>query len=325
MTNKMNIAIIGYGRFGSLLAKLLRPYGRVFVLEKKNIRFSEPKINFKDLKEMDLVVPAVPISKLEQVLKQIDKHLKPGAIVMDVASVKVLPCRWLKSLRQDIEVIGCHPMFGPDSAVNGLKGLLTVLCPVRIGHDNLKMIKDIWTDIGVSVMVTTPEQHDREAAKSLSLVHFLGRGLTKLKVGPQTISTLGFERLLKVNETVENDTLELFHDMHRFNPFAEGIRADYLKALQNIDSDLDRQVPAHDLKSLRQKMDKVDNRLAALLKERTAISEQIGCLKQKEKRPVRDLKREEAVIGRVAKMSGLKKEDIKNLYKQLFIISRKHQ
>ena len=240
MNKDLKIAIIGYGRFGSLLAKLLSPYGQVFVLEKKNIKFSEPKITISDLKKMDLVIPAVPISKLELVLKQIVKYLKPGVIVMDVASVKTLPCKWLRLMRPDIEIIGCHPMFGPDSAVNGLKGLLTVLCPLRISHDHLQMIKNLWTDIGVSVMVTTPKQHDKEAAKSLALVHFLGRGLSKLKVGPQTISTLGFERLLKVNETVEHDTKELFYDMHQYNPYAAKSRQDLLQALTDIDTKLNQ-------------------------------------------------------------------------------------
>lgn len=235
---KPNIAIIGYGRFGKLLAELLKPFGTIFIIEKKKINIKEQKIGLKDLKNMDILIPAVPISCLEKVLRQIEKYLRPDSIVMDVASVKTYPCRWLKRMRSDIQVIGSHPMFGPDSAKSGLKGLMTVLCPIRISHDNLKMIKNIWVDMGVSVMVTGPEQHDKEAAKSLALVHFLGRGLGRLKIGPQTISTLGFERLLKVNETVENDTKELFFDMHRYNPFAKKIRQNFIGALEKIDIDL---------------------------------------------------------------------------------------
>jgi prephenate dehydrogenase len=325
MKEKMKIAIIGYGRFGSLLAKLLKPYGQIFVMEKKNIRFSEKKVSLEGLKDMDMIIPAVPISSLEKVLKQIERYLSPGTIVMDVASVKVLPCQWLSNMRKDLEVVGCHPMFGPDSAVNGLKGLQTIICPLRIKHDTLKKIKDIWTDMGVSVMVTSPRQHDQEAAKSLAMVHFLGRGLTKLKVGPQTISSLGFERLLKVNETVENDTLELFIDMNRYNPFAQTIRQKYLSALSLIDRELVDKELKHDISGVRQQIDLVDSRIAESLKQRMSLSVLLGKIKKGARINIRDAKREESVIAKVASQSRINKKEIKSIYEQIFRISRKLQ
>lgn len=205
---KRNIAIIGFGRFGQLLAEILRPSGNIFVVSRRKISSKGMRqIRIEELSGMDWVIPAVPISALEVTLKQINPYLKPGGLVMDVSSVKVWPCRWLrKNIRQDVEIIGTHPMFGPDSAKNGLKGLQLVICPLRQSMKTLQSIRKTFSRTGLKLIETTPDGHDRQAARSLALVHFIGRGLAEMKIGRQPVSTLGFERLLKVNETVANDT-----------------------------------------------------------------------------------------------------------------------
>jgi len=237
MRGKINIAIIGYGRFGRLLAEILSSFGNIFIISRSKLKDKKFKqINYQDLKLMDWIIPAVPISALEKVLKKISPLLKPGSLVMDVSSVKVYPCQWLKKyLPQEVETIGTHPMFGPDSVQNGLTGLLVVICPVRITAKKLRQVKDIFQRLGLKVITTTPDNHDREAAKSLALVHYLGRSLMKMKIKKQTISTLGFNRLLAVNETVNNDTWQLFLDMQNYNPYSKKIRKDFIKSLQIIE------------------------------------------------------------------------------------------
>lgn len=235
---KINIAIIGFGRFGRLLAGLLKKHGSVHIISRgSKAENGYPSIGLKDLKTMDWVIPAVPISALEGLVRKIGQHLKPGALVMDVCSVKKYPCQWLKKhLPVNVEILGTHPMFGPDSAKYGLKGLSMVFCPVRIKHSRLKAVMQIFKNLGLETIIMAPESHDRQAAVSLSLVHYIGRGLGLMPVGPQQVSTLGFERLLAVNETVENDSWQLFIDMHKFNPYAAKIREKYLKYLKAVDN-----------------------------------------------------------------------------------------
>ena len=239
---RMKIAIIGFGRFGKLFAELLLPYGEVFVVSSKKIeddRFTQ--IELSEISDCDWVIPCTPISTLEEVLKSITPHLKKGALVMDVCSVKVLPCQWLENtLPAETEIIGTHPMFGPDSARNGLAGLQMVICPLRQSSETLENIKNIFGGImGLKIIETTPEDHDRQAAKSLSLVHFIGRGLGEMKISKQEISTLGFERLLTVNETVNNDTWQLFLDMQKYNPFAKEARKEFINALTEVEKKIE--------------------------------------------------------------------------------------
>ena len=238
----MKITIVGYGRFGKLLSKILAPYGEIFILEKnrKIVDRKETQIKVEELRKMDWVVLSVPISSLESVLENIKPYLKEDSLVMDVSSVKTYPCRWLKKhLPGNVELLGTHPMFGPDSAKNGLKGLKIVTCPVRISQKSLKKVEGVFEKLNLKVIRTTPETHDKEAARSLSLVHFLGRTLGRMKIEKQDITTLGYERLLAVNETVNNDTWQLFFDMHRFNPYAKRIRNRFKVEASKLDKEID--------------------------------------------------------------------------------------
>ncbi|MBT4277444.1 prephenate dehydrogenase/arogenate dehydrogenase family protein [Candidatus Falkowbacteria bacterium] len=238
---KQKIAIIGFGRFGSLLAGILSPYGDIFIISKRKINDTRFKqIEYKDLKEIDLIILAVPISSLKKVLKKISPYLKQGSVVMDVCSVKVYPCQWLKKyLPKTVHILGSHPMFGPDSVKKNLEELQIVFCPLRINKEKFDSIKNIFKTIKLKIIEITPEDHDKQNAVSLALVHFIGRGLSKIDVDHQEITTVGFKRLLQLRDNVTNDTEELFKDMHNFNPYAKKIREKYIDSLQKIDLMLD--------------------------------------------------------------------------------------
>lgn len=185
--------------------------------------------------QADWVFVSVAISATEDKIKEIAPLLKKGSLVMDVCSVKVFPSQWLeKYISQDNEIMATHPMFGPDSAKNGTKDLQWILCPLRISSDRLVEVKDILNKLEVKIIETTPEDHDMQAAKSLSLVHFIGRGLEDFGYKDQQITTLGFERLLRVMETVTNDSFQLFLDMQKFNPYAEEARENFIASLNKV-------------------------------------------------------------------------------------------
>ena len=114
-----------------------------------------------------------------------------------------------------------------------------VVCPLRQKDETLEVIKSVFADLKLKIIETTPEDHDRQAAKSLSLVHFIGRGLEGVDFKKQEITTLGFERLLAVCETVSNDTWQLFYDMQRYNPYADEVRKGFMEALVDINKKIE--------------------------------------------------------------------------------------
>lgn len=237
----MQMGIIGFSRFGQLLAKILKPYAEVSVYNRsdKTKEAEELGVKFASLEEVcqaDWVFVAVAISSTEEMIKKIAPLLKKGSLVMDVCSVKVLPAKWLQEyIGEDNEIMATHPMFGPDSAKNGTQGLQWVLCPLIISPERLAEVNEVMRGLEVKVIETTPEDHDQQSAVSLALVHFVGRGLEEFGIQPQKISSLGFERLLKVNETVTNDSWQLFLDMQKYNPYTKETRQKFMSALKKVD------------------------------------------------------------------------------------------
>ena len=64
------------------------------------------------------------MQKLEPVLKEVAPFIKPGALVVDVASVKVKPTGWMEQhVPAHADIVGLHPLFGPQSGKNGIAGL----------------------------------------------------------------------------------------------------------------------------------------------------------------------------------------------------------
>lgn len=235
----MKIAIIGYGRFGALFADILKPFGEIFVLTDKEVEPGIIKIEISQLVGMDLVIPAVPISAFKETLENIKPYLKSGVILMDVCSVKVMPCQWLVEIAPlDAQLIGSHPMFGPDSAKNSLENLQMVFTPLRTETKVYEDTKNIFVALKLKIIEMTAEEHDRQAANCLSLVHFIGRGLGRTEIQKKDITTVGFERLMAVNETVNNDTWQLFFDMQKYNPFAEAARARLISELVKLDQEI---------------------------------------------------------------------------------------
>jgi len=71
------------------------------------------KLQINDLARLcNVVVVAVPISATAEIIKQVGPLLAKNALLMDLTSLKKEPVKlMLKNSRA--EVIGCHPLFGP--------------------------------------------------------------------------------------------------------------------------------------------------------------------------------------------------------------------
>jgi len=202
----------------------------------------EGGIEFTSLDEVcncDVIIPCVPISGFEEVIKTIGGKIKPGALLVDVCSVKVYPVEVMKKyIPENVEILATHPAFGPDSAKRGLKGLKIILHNVRISPEKFIGVKQACRDIGLEVIEMTPEEHDRFIAFSLAYTHLVGRIGQRMNVKTTPVDTKGFGQLLKVQGYVVNDTLELFRDMQNYNPYAKEMRKQFYKALTEIEVEL---------------------------------------------------------------------------------------
>ncbi len=238
------LGLIGFGRFGQLIYRHLSEAVNMLVydpLQEQKTEFTG--VRFASLDEvcsMPVLMLAVPVSALDNVSRAMSPHIKPGTLVMDVCAVKKYPMEVLgKNLPAGIEILGSHPLFGPDSAAASLDGHIIILTPESVSTETLRTVKIFWNGLGVRVIEMSPDEQDRLMAWTLALTHFLGRGLTRLPLPDTPIATRDFQNLLKLVQKVNNDTVELFQDMHRYNPYAREMRAQLLKSLSGLDEELD--------------------------------------------------------------------------------------
>ena len=235
----MEIGIIGFGRFGRFASELLRHDFRISVFDRGEI--TSPRgiqcLPLEKVASKPILIFCVPISQIESTCKEVRPFLFPGQLVLDTCSVKVFPIGIMqRTLPRFVEIVGTHPLFGSDSARRGIRDLRIALCPVRCLR--LAKIEAYLESKGLQVIVTTPQEHDREMAKTQALYHFLARGVSSLKITAGLLSTPGPAKLFEDFKDVQNDSLELFADLQTRNRHAARIRRQLLESLSRIDQEL---------------------------------------------------------------------------------------
>ncbi len=242
----MKFGIVGFGRFGALMAEALLPYGTVQVCDKNFVKATPPPgIQFTTLAEVakaDIVFLFTPISELAICCQQIKAHLRPDALVVDGCSVKVYPLEVMEQhLAPTQPFIGTHPLFGPDSVQNsgGLANHKIVICKGRCSDQAQAQLEELFQKMGLRVLHATADEHDKQMAHSQALVHFIGRGLGALDLHSQELATPDFQALVNINKMVVNDSWRLFLDMHQYNSYAKSIRQKLIHQLLQIEKAID--------------------------------------------------------------------------------------
>lgn len=232
------LGLVGFGQFGRLAASLLGDRFDIVVHDAAGLREAIEGLGLRagDLAEAascDVVVVAVPVAAMRDVLAQIAPHVKPGALVVDVGSVKVLPVQWMvETLPPHADIVATHPLFGPQSARGGLEGQRLVICPVR--GERHQRIVEIAEGLGLVVSITTPEEHDREMAYVQALTHLIGRALVSLDIPDEDLKTRSYQHLLDLCGLVGGDTFELFTAIQTMNPHAAPVAQAFLEEVQTL-------------------------------------------------------------------------------------------
>ncbi len=240
-----SIGIIGFGRFGELLADLSATYFDINIIEsdatKSMLAMSKGYniLDISDIGQVDFVFLAVPISTLEEVLVIIKPLLKSTQVVIDLCSVKVYPATMMKRYISHAQLLASHPMFGPDSAKKGLAGLQVVLCPISIEPDNLRIINDFWSKLGTTVLTATPKEHDRDTAYSQAFTYSIAKLINGMDMPNITYRTKSFNDIYEVACLSAKDTNQLFHDMLFYNPYFIDMKAKLENSMDNTKAILD--------------------------------------------------------------------------------------
>jgi len=230
-----DIGLIGYGRFGKVLADILDVNYNVKIYDSN--KNSDVKRKFYQLDEVldsALVFLSVPIRSFEEVVKNAAKYNLYNTTIIDVCSVKVYPVSIMKKYLADhVGIIASHPHFGPDSH-SPFKELKITLYPVRDKYNRFDELKSFFESQFIRVVEIDPDEHDKMAASSQGITHFIGRVLDEAGVRSTQINTFGFNELLGVIEQTCNDSWDLFKDLQKYNPYTNEMIDNLIGTIEKI-------------------------------------------------------------------------------------------
>lgn len=189
------VTIIGLGLIGSSLARCLRAdaslAGQVTAGDRSGTvceRVLELGIADaattdlgKAVDGADLVIIAVPIGAYADVAASIGAHLKDGAIVTDVGSVKQAAVRDVAPhLPDGVHFVPGHPIAGtehsgPDAGFAELfRGRWCILTPPPGTNEAaVERVAALWRRVGSTIEVMEPGHHDRVLAITSHLPHLI--------------------------------------------------------------------------------------------------------------------------------------------------------
>jgi cyclohexadieny/prephenate dehydrogenase len=188
------LAIIGPGLIGSSIMRAARERGAVrsIVATSRSpatrkrvvelgIADKVTETNAEAVKGADLVIVCVPVGVCGAVAEEIGPHLKAGAIVSDVGSVKGSIVRDMApQLPKTVNFVPAHPVAGtehsgPDAGFAELfEGRWCILTPPE-GTDPIAVEKMLafWRLLGANVETMTPDHHDLVLAITSHLPHLI--------------------------------------------------------------------------------------------------------------------------------------------------------
>jgi prephenate dehydrogenase len=240
-----SIGILGFGAFGRLIAAHLHPYFPLLACDSALTAEDQPHAhvrfgNVGDVGSCDIVILAVPVGDLSFALREIRPHLRPGAIVVDVGSVKVRPIEVMKAeLPRFVDILGTHPLFGPQSARNGIAGRKIALCPVR-GRSAPRIAAFLRHVLKLAVHIVSPEEHDRQVAIARGVTHLIAKVLVRMEPLPSRLTTASFDLLMQATEMVRHDAASVFLAIERDNPYAAEVRERFFMLAEATRAELDQ-------------------------------------------------------------------------------------
>jgi len=181
------VAIIGgAGQIGQLIARLFGDLGHHILIADRDTSLTVADA----AAAADVTIISVPIDLTEAVIREVGPHVREGALLMDVTSIKEAPVAAMLAATRG-SVVGTHPMFGP--TVHTLQGQRVVLCRAR-GDQWADWVASTLASRGLVITEATPAQHDRAMSIVQVLTHFQTQvlGLTLARLGVPLDETMRF-------------------------------------------------------------------------------------------------------------------------------------
>jgi cyclohexadieny/prephenate dehydrogenase len=188
------LALIGVGLIGSSIARAARAQGVVGSIvttarsaqtrkrvQELGIADKVVGTNAEAVKDADLVIVCIPVGASGAVAKEIGPHLKMGAIISDVGSVKGSVLRDMAPhLPNNVHFIPAHPVAGteysgPDAGFAELfvNRWCILTPPENANAEAVERLATFWRALGANVETMSAEHHDLVLAITSHVPHLI--------------------------------------------------------------------------------------------------------------------------------------------------------
>jgi cyclohexadieny/prephenate dehydrogenase len=203
------LAIIGLGLIGSSIAHVARRkrlVGKIVAADiSGEVRKRTAELGLVDtiaksaaaaVAGADLVILCVPVGAMGEVAQEIGAHLKPGAIVTDVGSVKSAVVAMLaKHLPKGVHLIPAHPVAGTEQSGPDA-GFATLFCnrwciltpPDSTDQKAVTRLAEFWTAAGAHVEIMSPAHHDLVLAITSHVPHLIAYNIVGTAADLETVT-----------------------------------------------------------------------------------------------------------------------------------------
>ncbi|MEP2942549.1 MAG: prephenate/arogenate dehydrogenase family protein [Hyphomicrobiales bacterium] len=188
------LTLIGIGLIGSSIAHACRRANlvdEITITTRREETLAEARrLNLGDhytldiseaVRDADLVIACIPVGACEAVAKEIGPHLKSGAIISDVGSVKRSVINQMQPhLPDTVHFIPGHPIAGTEYSgpASGFASLFDdrwcILTPIEATNRGaLDQLISFWQALGSNVDVMDADHHDLVLATTSHLPHLI--------------------------------------------------------------------------------------------------------------------------------------------------------
>jgi len=243
----LKIAVIGgYGRMGRWFTRYFASHGHKVVisgvrLQKAKAFAEEAGVNFaknnvEAVKDVDLVMVSVPIPTTPRVIDEIVTHVKKGAVISEISSLKSGVVKALvEAAKLKVRPLSLHPLFGPGA--QKLRGRKIAVVPILNAEAEKTMAKELFPE--AETVVVDAEEHDRVMALVLSLPHFMNVVFASV-IGEENLETLKrlegttFTLQLTLAESVMTEDPSLQATIQMDNKYVSRYLDDFLSKAETV-------------------------------------------------------------------------------------------
>ena len=191
-----NTCIVGIGLIGSSIAHAMRDNGLCPQIVgcdlAEDVRRDAVALGIvtaadqslaRAVKGADLIVLAVPVGAMASVLTALNACAEPGAIVMDVGSVKGAVAASAAGLRDDFHFVPAHPVAGTEKSgpAAGFATLFrdrwSIITPLENPSADylaaVDKVEALWQAMGALTVKMDPQHHDIALAVTSHLPHLI--------------------------------------------------------------------------------------------------------------------------------------------------------